>query len=144
MTNKLLNLLKKKLRTFTEYPLEKIDDRIVNQNSDNKIPNKVYQTWETRFLGKTHAQSLKKFRNLNPNLSFYLFDKEKRDAYMKSSWQGEMISEIYFNSIFGPMKSDIFRYCLLYDLGGYYFDICLLYTSPSPRDRTRSRMPSSA
>ena len=25
-----------------------------------------------------------------------------------------------------------------------YRDICLLYTSPSPRDRTRSRMPSSA
>ena len=24
------------------------------------------------------------------------------------------------------------------------FDLCLLYTSPSPRDRTRSRMPSSA
>ena len=28
------------------------------------------------------------------------------------------------------------------DLGMY--SICLLYTSPSPRDRTRSRMPSSA
>ena len=27
--------------------------------------------------------------------------------------------------------------------GGMYF-VCLLYTSPSPRDRTRSRMPSSA
>ena len=26
----------------------------------------------------------------------------------------------------------------------YLCDICLLYTSPSPRDRTRSRMPSSA
>ena len=25
-----------------------------------------------------------------------------------------------------------------------YMRICLLYTSPSPRDRTRSRMPSSA
>jgi len=25
-----------------------------------------------------------------------------------------------------------------------HFSICLLYTSPSPRDRTRSRMPSSA
>ena len=24
------------------------------------------------------------------------------------------------------------------------FHVCLLYTSPSPRDRTRSRMPSSA
>jgi len=27
--------------------------------------------------------------------------------------------------------------------GGHFY-ICLLYTSPSPRDRTRSRMPSSA
>ena len=25
-----------------------------------------------------------------------------------------------------------------------YYNLCLLYTSPSPRDRTRSRMPSSA
>ena len=28
--------------------------------------------------------------------------------------------------------------------GEFSFWICLLYTSPSPRDRTRSRMPSSA
>mgnify|MGYP002684645017 CR=1 FL=1 len=28
--------------------------------------------------------------------------------------------------------------------GQVHFDTCLLYTSPSPRDRTRSRMPSSA
>ena len=28
--------------------------------------------------------------------------------------------------------------------GNYQYIICLLYTSPSPRDRTRSRMPSSA
>ena len=27
---------------------------------------------------------------------------------------------------------------------GYLYYLCLLYTSPSPRDRTRSRMPSSA
>ena len=29
-------------------------------------------------------------------------------------------------------------------LGAFGFQACLLYTSPSPRDRTRSRMPSSA
>ena len=29
-------------------------------------------------------------------------------------------------------------------IGGNKIDSCLLYTSPSPRDRTRSRMPSSA
>ena len=30
------------------------------------------------------------------------------------------------------------------DLSGWQFSICLLYTSPSPRDATLSRMPSSA
>ena len=30
------------------------------------------------------------------------------------------------------------------DDAGFNLIICLLYTSPSPRDRTRSRMPSSA
>ena len=29
-------------------------------------------------------------------------------------------------------------------VGYRHIDTCLLYTSPSPRDRTRSRMPSSA
>ena len=37
-------------------------------------------------------------------------------------------------------KSNIENYINLYD----NFSGCLLYTSPSPRDRTRSRMPSSA
>ncbi len=31
-----------------------------------------------------------------------------------------------------------------FDLVGKRFDICLLYTSPSPRDLSTSRMPSSA
>ena len=31
-----------------------------------------------------------------------------------------------------------------HERGGHTVDICLLYTSPSPRDRTSSRMPSSA
>ena len=33
---------------------------------------------------------------------------------------------------------------LLIFVAAYLGDTCLLYTSPSPRDRTRSRMPSSA
>ena len=33
---------------------------------------------------------------------------------------------------------------MLEPIGTLSFDSCLLYTSPSPRDRTRSRMPSSA
>ena len=38
-------------------------------------------------------------------------------------------------------EDNVFGWCLE---NNNQFEICLLYTSPSPRDRTRSRMPSSA
>ena len=46
-----------------------------------------------------------------------------------------------------PVKSPeliIINKDLSKDLDLDFTNICLLYTSPSPRDRTRSRMPSSA
>ena len=36
------------------------------------------------------------------------------------------------------------RFSFRLSTGGRLLEVCLLYTSPSPRDRTRSRMPSSA
>ena len=48
--------------------------------------------------------------------------------------------------IFGDYKDDkiIETFINKVDVVTYEFENCLLYTSPSPRDRTRSRMPSSA
>ena len=49
----------------------------------------------------------------------------------------ELFHEIkYYLSLFENMHSS--------DYVITQYNICLLYTSPSPRDRTRSRMPSSA
>jgi mannosyltransferase OCH1-like enzyme len=115
--------IKKNIRKLTEFPLVKIEDKIVNESDDSLIPNNVYQTWETRYLGKTHARSLNDFRNKNPTMSFHLYDKDRRDDYLKQNWSHHPIYKVYSNSLFGPMKADIFRYCILYDLGGYYFDI---------------------
>ena len=123
MKNSISETIKKKLRSFTEYPLVELNDRINISSSNQKIPTNVYQTWENNLFGKTHARYINKFRDLNPELSFYLYDKDKRDNYMSKNWKNHTISQIYFNSILGPMKADIFRYCILYELGGYYFDI---------------------
>ena len=123
MSNKSLELIKKKIRSFTEYPLVRLEDRIKKYSIKQRIPTNVYQTWENNLFGKTHSKSINKFRDLNPDLSFYLYDKNKRDDYMRENWKNHMISKIYFNSTLGPMKADLFRYCILYDYGGYYFDI---------------------
>ena len=46
----------------------------------------------------------------------------------------------------GPVVERTLREVKIFDASGGRegFTCCLLYTSPSPRDRTRSRMPSSA
>ena len=46
-----------------------------------------------------------------------------------------------FNTSSRKRLIDDMKSVTLNDMDG---EICLLYTSPSPRDRTRSRMPSSA
>ena len=42
---------------------------------------------------------------------------------MKKSWGHRKIYEIYNNSEFQASKAYIWRYCILYEKRGYYFDI---------------------
>ena len=49
-------------------------------------------------------------------------------------------ADAYFDTISAALKTDAFKPRALFDR----FNICLLYTSPSPRDLSTSRMPSSA
>ena len=57
-------------------------------------------------------------------------------------WQlpKRVFSEVRYNPLNGTYVIPTFRNEKLNNL----YKFCLLYTSPSPRDRTRSRMPSSA
>ena len=122
-----LKIIEKKIsfviKKITEYPLKEIADHITNNKINQTIPNNVYQTWENRFFGKSHYKEMIKFRKINKDFNFYLFDKELRDKYMKDHWSDKKIYQVYLMSNFGQMKADIFRYCILYDKGGYYFDI---------------------
>ena len=78
------------------------------------------------------------YRNIQERVNkvapFLGYDK---DPYMVVSKEGRLfwIQDAYTISNNYPYSTP---------LKGYFNYICLLYTSPSPRDRTRSRMPSSA
>ena len=62
----------------------------------------------------------------------------KPDEIVLNQDQFSTLKEIYVERLVDNMSTkDLVQY-VTNDIG------CLLYTSPSPRDRTRSRMPSSA
>jgi mannosyltransferase OCH1-like enzyme len=111
------------IKKFFEYPLQRLDDQISKLQDNYLIPPFVYQTWENNLFGKTHYKQIVKFRKNNHDLTFLLFDKKKRDDYMIERWSDHEILKVYQKAKLGVMKSDIFRHCILYDQGGYYFDI---------------------
>lgn len=109
---------------LNEFPLREINSSGATIKQPNlMVPPVVYQTWEKKWLGKTHYKEWKQFRELNPGFDFVIMDQAEVDEYMASSWGLHPIYEIYKRAIFGPMKVDIFRYCLIYERGGFYFDI---------------------
>jgi len=94
------------------------------------IPKNIYQTWMQPALGKSHAAALAHFKALNPDFSFWLYDSKDMDAYMLEFYGAHPIFEIYTNAQFGPLRTDIWRYCILFERGGFYFDINKMVEAP--------------
>jgi len=108
---------------ISEFPLREIQNSLSEENDNYKIPGTCYQTWVDNRFGRNHRKEIENFRSLNPNISWVLFNEIELHNYMRENWQHHPIYRIFLNSRFGPMKADIFRYCILFDRGGYYFDI---------------------
>ena len=70
-------------------------------------------------------------------LGYYLWKRINQDQENYRKTRPPNIRGLYFN------RSDLDSYIKDYFNYGWDWD-CLLYTSPSPRDKRQSRMPSSA
>ena len=66
----------------------------------------------------------------------------KQNIVLKEMRDSEMAALEPHLEIVDCNKGDFLLHQGVHEMEQYF--ICLLYTSPSPRDRTRSRMPSSA
>ena len=82
------------------------------------------------------------FSKKNKNYMFETLSKviyEETDIQIKDSQKYMDLYRLHYPSIFESVSADEISI-----LNKEIINRCLLYTSPSPRDRTRSRMPSSA
>ena len=103
--------------------LVEVGDRDAKILVQQKIPPVVYQTTRAKALDHEHHLEIERFRDMNPELSFKVFDEDETDLYMKERWGDHPIHAIYEDALFGQIKADIFRLCVVFDQGGYYFDI---------------------
>jgi mannosyltransferase OCH1-like enzyme len=108
-------------REIPTRPIEGVYTAVPRSNA--KIPNVVYQTWAVPRFGRTHGREIAAFRRRNPDYSFCFFNDFDLDDYMAARYGEHPIYNVYKNALFGPVKTDIWRYCLLYDRGGVYCDI---------------------
>ena len=83
MYYKKVDKIKYTIRRILDYPLVPLYDQKAIRPPNQKITPIVHQTWIDNKFGKTHAKSLLDFRNLNKNLSFYIYSDTAIDDYMK-------------------------------------------------------------
>ena len=94
------------------------------------IPGRLVQTNASKRVGKSHWIGINQFRDQNSGVDFHLFDSIDQDAYMHAAWKSHPIWQIYRDSLFGPMGADLFRYCFLWERGGFYLDIKSRFLAP--------------
>lgn len=111
-------------RLCRELPVRSIGDIYTSVPEwERRIPNTVFQTWVTPALGRSHRNALARFRQRNADFTFRFFSDADADRFMADMFGDHPIYAVYQSGLFGPLKMDIWRYCMLYRFGGVYCDI---------------------
>jgi mannosyltransferase OCH1-like enzyme len=87
-----------------------------------QIPANIFQTWENKRLPPLMFNAIKKIRRFNPRFKYRLYDNNECREFIKNNFDHEVLNA-YDTLIPGAYKADLWRYCILYKLGGIYLDI---------------------
>ena len=115
------------------------------------------RSWDTVVLdlsmpGRNGLELIKLIKAERPRLPILIFSMHPEEQYavraIRAGASGylskESSSELLLPAIRKVAAGGVYISAKVAELMAVDFSSCLLYTSPSPRDRTRSRMPSSA
>jgi mannosyltransferase OCH1-like enzyme len=96
-----------------------------------KIPNIIHQTFINRSLPPEIAKIILHNKKICPQCKFVFYDDEDCDNFIKNNFDTKVYSAYKkINDVYGAMKADFFRYCVLYKIGGIYLDIKSLIKFP--------------
>ena len=89
-----------------------------------KIPAIIHYTFKNNNLPKEIINVIEQNKRMCPGCEFRFYDDVACEAFIKDNFPDEVFAAFKkLNPIYGAMKADFFRYCVLYKLGGIYIDI---------------------
>ena len=96
---------------------------IIRDNSDintSKIPKVIYQTYKDKNVPTIVKE---RWLKLNPDYEYYLYDDDDCYNFLIKYYTKEHADFFKYKIKDGPIKSDFWRVCILYQFGGIYADI---------------------
>eukprot|EP00730_Choanoeca_flexa_P006592 TRINITY_DN12182_c0_g2_i12.p1 TRINITY_DN12182_c0_g2~~TRINITY_DN12182_c0_g2_i12.p1 ORF type:complete len:657 (+),score=126.19 TRINITY_DN12182_c0_g2_i12:35-2005(+) len=101
-----------------------------------EIPKIIHQTWKTTEIPATCTSAVASWKAKNPGFEYRFYTDADMDAIIKRDH-----AELWgmYQRMVPVMKADLFRYLILYDVGGYYADIDVECLQPIETWQTRSR-----
>lgn len=96
-----------------------------------KIPNIIHQTFISTKLPVEITNIIINNKKICTNCEFRFYDDNDCDIFIKNNFE-EKVYNAYksINDVYGAMKADFFRYCVLYKIGGIYLDIKSIIKTP--------------
>ena len=96
---------------------------IIRDNNDintSKIPKVIYQTYKDKNVPTIVKE---RWLKLNPDYEYYLYDDDDCYKFLLKYYTKEYADFFKYKIKDGPIKSDFWRVCILYQFGGIYADI---------------------
>ena len=89
---------------------------------NNIIPLNIFQTWHTKQLPPMMLKNTEFIKQSNPAFNYMLFDDNDCREFIKNNFKVDVLNA-FDTLIPGAYKADLWRYCVLYIIGGIYIDI---------------------
>jgi mannosyltransferase OCH1-like enzyme len=120
---------KRKTRKLRGGNLPLIEVPFFTKRTNNDIPKEIqdiplviYQSWKTRDVPPKMKECIDKLKANNPEFDHYLYSDEDCSKFIQDNFDKSVLDT--FNGLKpGAYKSDLWRYCILYKLGGIYIDV---------------------
>ena len=100
------------------------------QSPKQLIPKIIHQTYSSRDIPSIFHAPIKKLKDMNPEYEYRFYTDDDIDKYIELYYPDVYPYFKRINPKYGPARSDIFRYHVLYNIGGVWSDFDVIWLKP--------------